>query len=130
MRAMSIYLLILLVLSCTMPVNAINNSNLSMDIVYIGHNISHDSFTGGYISKNIILEKYIPNTDLTDKIISIGKFGTPMITIGNGSQPKVMLITGVHGNELPAQIAAIEMINYLKNKNINGTVYIIPVVSP
>ena len=113
-----------------MPVNAVNNGNLTMNIVYMGHKISHDSFTGGYISKNIILEKYIPNTDLTDKIISIGKFGTPMITIGNGSEPKVMIIAGVHGNELPAQIAAIEMINYLKNKNINGTIYIIPIVSP
>jgi uncharacterized protein len=103
---------------------------ISMTIIYMGLDISPDSFTGGNISKNSILEKYIPNTDLTDKIICIGKFGTPMIIIGNGSEPKVMIVAGVHGNELPAQIAAIEMINYLKNKNITGTVYIIPVVSP
>jgi uncharacterized protein len=130
MRATSIFMLLLLVSSFTLPVNAVNNSNVTMNIIYIGYNIGHDSFTGGNISKNIILEKYIPNTDITDQIISIGKLGTPMVTIGNGSEPKVMIVAGVHGNELPAQIAAIEMINYLKNKNINGTVYIIPVVNP
>ena len=58
------------------------------------------------------------------------RFGTPIITIGNGSEPKVMIIAGVHGNELPAQIAAIKMVNYLKNRDVNGTVYIIPVVCP
>ncbi len=123
-------LILLLVFSCIMPVNATNNGDVRLNIIYMGQNLSHDSFTGGNISKNIFLENYIPKTNLTDKIIFIARFGTPMITIGNGSEPKVMIIAGVHGNELPAQIAAIKMANYLKNKNINGTVYIIPVVSP
>jgi hypothetical protein len=123
-------IILLLVFSCVMPVNAANNSDLKRNIIYIGQNFSHNSFTGNNISKNIFVDKNIPKTDLTDKIISIARFGTPIITIGNGSEPKVMIIAGVHGNELPAQIAAIKMANYLKNKNINGTVYIIPVVSP
>ncbi len=129
MRLKSIIML-LLVLSCTMPVYATNNSNITINIIYMAHNYSPDSFTGGNITNNSIIEKYIPNTDLTDKIISITRFGTPIITIGNGSEPKVMIIAGVHGNELPAQIAAIKMVNYLKNRDVNGTVYIIPVVCP
>ncbi len=56
--------------------------------------------------------------------------GTPMIIFGNGSYPKVMIIAGIHGNELPAQIAAIKMINFLKDKEIKGTVYIVPSASP
>ena len=101
-----------------MPVNATNNSDITMNIIYMGHNYSHDSFTGGNISNNLFLENYIPQTDLTDKIISIARYGTPVITIGNGSEPKVMIISGVHGNELPAQIASIKTANYLKNKNM------------
>jgi predicted deacylase len=41
-----------------------------------------------------------------------------------------MITAGVHGNELPAQIAALRMINYLNGKQIRGTVYIIPFVAP
>ena len=57
---LKIVLILLLVFSCAMPVNATNNSDVRMDIIYMGQNFSHDSFTGGNISKNIFLENYIP----------------------------------------------------------------------
>ena len=128
---LEIIFILLLVLCCTVPVNAANNNDVTMNVVYIGLNYhDHNSFTGGNISQNTVLKKYIQGNDLTDRVLSIARFGTPMITFGNGSEPKIMIVAGVHGNELPAQIAAIKMVNHLKNKKINGTVYIIPFVSP
>ena len=48
-----------------------------------------------------------------------------MIKIGD-MHPKIMIIAGVHGNELPPQIAALWLAEELWGGNINGTVYIIP----
>ncbi len=67
---------------------------------------------------------------MTSQIVALSKKGTPIIRIGNGSGPKVMIVAGVHGNELPSQIAAIKLANYLKSRSINGTVYIVPFVVP
>jgi hypothetical protein len=53
-----------------------------------------------------------------------------MITFGNGTGPKVMIVAGVHGNELPSQIAILRLINYLNGRSIKGTIYIIPFVAP
>jgi len=43
---------------------------------------------------------------------------------------RVMIIAGVHGNELPPQIAAIHLIDRLKNIELNGEVYVIPFLAP
>jgi hypothetical protein len=118
-------IILLLVFCCTMPVNADNNIDVSMNVIYIGLKYnSQESFTGGNVSENYYIKNYISNTSSTQGIVYLSRFGTPMIRLSNGSEPKVMIVAGVHGNELPAQIAAIKMINYLKNRNINGTVYI------
>ncbi|MBV1768101.1 MAG: succinylglutamate desuccinylase/aspartoacylase family protein, partial [Methanobacterium sp.] len=53
-----------------------------------------------------------------------------MITFGDGSGPKVMITAGVHGDELPAPIAAMKLINYIEGKVLKGTVYIVPFVIP
>lgn len=115
-------------------------NNITMELVYSGFNITQISFdknneilknrTGGMITKNFYLRNYIPDNELTNKTISLAQMGTPMIIFGNGNPPKVMIIAGIHGNELPAQIAAIKMINFLNNKEIKGTVYIVPWASP
>ncbi|MGZ7119661.1 MAG: hypothetical protein ACXVH2_08125 [Methanobacterium sp.] len=86
--------------------------------------------TGGYVNNNIIIASYLPQTEETSKIFKTAVSGTPMITFSDGSGPKVMVVAGVHGNELPAQIAAINLINYLNNNPFRGTVYIIPFVIP
>ena len=88
------------------------------------------SGTGGDITKNKLVYNNIPKTTITSKVIASAKKGTPMVTFGNGSGPKVMIVAGVHGNELPATIAAMKLINYLNGKSIKGTVYIVPSVSP
>jgi predicted deacylase len=88
------------------------------------------SGTGGDVTKNSYIKKNIPKSQLTTKIVALSKKGTPMITIGNGSGPRIMIVAGVHGNELPAQIAAVKLANYLNGKKIKGTVYIVPFVVP
>jgi predicted deacylase len=86
--------------------------------------------TGGDVIKNSYIKKNIPASELTNQIVDLAKSGTPMITFGDGSGPKIMITAGVHGNELPAQIAAMKLINYLNGKQIRGTVYIVPFVAP
>ncbi len=85
--------------------------------------------TGGRVSENETLSAYIPNGAITNRLIKAARYGTPMIKIGDLS-PKIMLIAGVHGNELPPQIAALWLAEELWGRNINGTVYIIPFAIP
>lgn len=57
--------------------------------------------TGGDVTKNVELLQNIPQTNLTNRIIDEARNGTPLVTIGNGSDPQVMIVAGIHGNELP-----------------------------
>lgn len=98
------------------------SSNYQIDVI--------DNNTGGDITNNTDIYKYLPKSDLTNEIISKAKFGTVMVTIGNGSEPRVMLVAGTHGAEIPSQIAVMYLINNLVNKKINGTVYIVPFAIP
>ncbi len=88
------------------------------------------SGTGGTVTNNYYVKKNIPKSQLTSQILTLSKKGTPIIRVGNGSGPKVMIVAGVHGNELPSQIAALKLANYLKSRSIKGTVYIVPFVVP
>jgi predicted deacylase len=97
-------------------------SPLNMQVIISG--------TGGTVTKNYYIKKNIPKSQLTNQIVALSKKGTPMITFGDGSGPKVMIVAGVHGNELPSQIAAMRLINYLNGKQIKGTVYIVPFAIP
>lgn len=89
-----------------------------------------DNSTGGDISNNTPLMEKINKTPLITEILEAAKNGTPMIVMGNGSEPRVMIVAGVHGAELPPQIAVTNLINDLNGKKINGTLYIIPYAIP
>jgi uncharacterized protein len=86
--------------------------------------------TGGNLNKNTLLMKYIKKTVLAKQIISKAKYGTPLVKFGNGKGPIVLIVAGVHGNELPAPAAAMKLINYLNGKSIRGTVYVVPFAIP
>ncbi len=86
--------------------------------------------TGGDVTKNNEIMKHLHKKTLNDDIFQAAKNGTPLITMGDGSKPRVMITAGMHGNELAPQIAALMLINELYNKKINGTVYIIPFIAP
>ncbi len=83
----------------------------------------------GNIEDNNILKKDIPSSISSKILLKIAKKGTPLVQLGNGT-PKIMLIAGVHGNELPPQIGLLKLIESLRNSRLNGTVYIIPFAAP
>lgn len=108
---------------------SLNNSENLVDLG-INH-ISH--LSGGYIAANYNVFDNIPNTSISREILKKSIKGTPIIKLGSSS-PKVMVIAGIHGNELPPQIAAMHLIHKLfgldKEGNLNGTVYVVPFSAP
>jgi len=85
--------------------------------------------TSGMIEKNTVLMEYLADCNVIDELIKISQNGTPLFKIGHGN-PRIMIVAGIHGNELPPQIAAIYMIENLLEKQIEGTIYIIPFAVP
>ncbi|HTX61301.1 MAG TPA: succinylglutamate desuccinylase/aspartoacylase family protein [Methanobacterium sp.] len=101
-----------------------NPLNCDMEIEIIG------DIPGGDITQNTEIMNYIFKNPLNNKIIESATKGAPLIKLGSGSNPRVMITAGVHGNEIPPQIAALKLINELDKTDINGTVYVIPFVAP
>jgi len=85
--------------------------------------------TSGMIEKNTVLMEYLADCNVIDELIKVSQNGTPLFKIGHGN-PRIMIVSGIHGNELPPQIAAIYMIENLLEKQIEGTIYIIPFAVP
>lgn len=87
--------------------------------------------SGGDVTKNSLIKKNIPKSDITNKVINAAKKGTPVVKFGNGNGPRTVVVAGVHGSELSSQVAAMKLINYLdKKKDIKGTIYVIPFIAP
>jgi predicted deacylase len=86
--------------------------------------------TGGYVTNNYLINTNIPQTTASYEVVSAATQGTPMLTLGDGNGQKVMIVAGVHGNEIPATIAAMDIISYLNGKSIHGTLYVIPFAIP
>ncbi len=97
--------------------------NLKDDITILSHR------TGGRINENLVLMDQFHHSDVSLKLVKAARYGTAMFRIGEGF-PKVMLTAGVHGNELPPQIAALRLADSLVKKDLKGTVYIIPFAMP
>ena len=79
---------------------------------------------GGYISANKnIFNNLKPLSDNARTILKESVKGTPMIKIGNG-YPRLMIVAGIHGNELAPQIASLKLIDVLLKLKLRGTVSI------
>ena len=89
-----------------------------------------EDIPGGLVLKNTEIRDHLLETPLNSEIFKVAKNGAPIIKLGDGSKPRVMLTAGVHGNELPPQIAALNLVNDLNGKVLNGTVYVIPFTAP
>lgn len=87
------------------------------------------NFSGGYISKNKNLFEKLQLSKLTQFILEKSVYGTPIFKLGNKGN-KLLILSGVHGNELPPQIANVNLLNGLINKDLNNTIYFIPFASP
>ncbi|MDR0911374.1 MAG: succinylglutamate desuccinylase/aspartoacylase family protein [Methanobrevibacter sp.] len=107
-------------------------SKKPLDFNYISYK------TGGNLRENRVLAAYFPNTPIINWIIEKSKNGTGIYKFTNldskdndeNGDYRVAILSGVHGNELPPQIATLHLINKLNFSNMNGTVYVIPFFSP
>lgn len=86
--------------------------------------------SGANVKRNKKIRANIPNSALVKKVVKEAKKGTPMIKFKGGNGRKVFITAGVHGNEIPSQIAAMKLIKYLESHPIDGTVYIMPFLNP
>ena len=86
-------------------------------------------FSGGYISRNRTLFDNIELTALSKFILEKSVFGTPIFKLGEG-ETKLMVLSGIHGNELCPQIANLRLMNELVGKDLSSTLYIIPFAAP
>lgn len=86
-------------------------------------------FSGGFISRNRKLVSQIELTDLSKFILEKSVFGTPIFKIGDGGY-KLLILSGIHGNELPPQIASLKLFNELIGCELSHTIYFIPFAAP
>ena len=85
--------------------------------------------SGGYLSKNKHLFEKIALTSINQFILEQTVYGTPIFKLGDGGA-KILLISGIHGNELPPQIASLKLLNELLKSKLNNTIYIILFAAP
>ena len=83
----------------------------------------------GYISRNRAILSHLTLTPLTQFILEKCVYGTPVFKMGDGGN-KILILSGVHGNELPPQIASLKLINEYIDRDLNHTLFFIPFVSP
>ncbi|MBR0271953.1 MAG: succinylglutamate desuccinylase/aspartoacylase family protein [Methanobrevibacter sp.] len=83
----------------------------------------------GYISRNKNIFEEIRLTDFSRFVLYSCVYGTPIFKMGNKGK-KILILSGIHGNELPPQLANLTLLNELIDKKINNTIYFIPFASP
>ena len=86
--------------------------------------------SGANVLKNKRIKANVPDSALVRKIIKLAKSGTPVIKFKGGNGKVVFITAGVHGNEIPSQVAAMQLIKYLETHYIKGTVYVMPFMNP
>ena len=83
----------------------------------------------GYISRNKFLFDKIKLTNFSKFVLYSCVYGTPIFKIGNSGK-KILVLSGIHGNELPPQLANLTLLDELVDRDLNNTVYVIPFASP
>ena len=86
-------------------------------------------FSGGYISKNKFILENLELNRLNQFILEKCVYGTPIFKLG-GNGPKILILSGIHGNELPSQVANIKLLNEMLNCDFNAELYFVPFASP
>jgi len=126
----SISLLFLFSLSGSYAAAANNTSisnNSSVNSSQSTYNISFfDKTVGGNVLNNTVINEDIPKTNLSNTIFNMTRNGSVILKFGNGNGPKILISVGVHGNEPQANIAGMIYLEFIKDKQFNGTLYIIP----
>lgn len=86
-------------------------------------------FSGGFISRNTHVLKRLELNRFTQFLLEKCVHGTPIFKLGEGNN-KILMLSGIHGNELPPQIANVRLLNDLLFMDLNVTVYVIPFAAP
>ena len=86
-------------------------------------------FSGGYISRNRAVLDNLELNRFTQFVLEKCVYGTPIFKFGNKGN-KILILSGIHGNELPPQVANVRLMNNLLDKDLNHTLYFIPFASP
>lgn len=106
------------------------NNNTPVSIGYINSENGADVTENSVIKSELININGLNGSKLSNKVIQSAKNGTPVVQFGNGEGPVSVVIAGIHGDQIPPQIAALKLIDHLSTKKIKGTVYIIPFAAP
>ncbi|MCE5214158.1 MAG: succinylglutamate desuccinylase/aspartoacylase family protein [Methanobacterium sp.] len=85
-----------------------------------------DNTVGGNVLANPEISQNIPKTDLSNQIFEMTKQGSVVVKLGNVNGPKLLISAGIHGNEEEANIAVMKYLEYVKDLNFNGTLYVVP----
>jgi uncharacterized protein len=126
MTLLGISILVFMVsLSGSYATNVTVGSKVSLNSSH--YNISiFDHTVGGNVLANPTISHNIPKTDLCNQIFQMSKNGSVILKFGNGNGPKLLMSVGIHGNEPQANIAAMKYLEFIKDKQFNGTLYVIP----
>ena len=86
-------------------------------------------FSGGYISRNKSILDNLELNRFTQFVLEKCVYGTPVFKLGDKGN-KILILSGIHGNELPSQVANMKLLNGMLHEDLNHTVYFIPFASP
>ena len=86
-------------------------------------------FSGGYISRNKVLFDHLELNRFTQFILEKCVHGTPIFKLGDNGN-SILILSGIHGNELPPQAANVRLLNEMLHRDLNHTLYFIPFAAP
>lgn len=95
----------------------------SLEMAYVSN------LSGGYISRNADIFSELDMTKLDRFVLERCVYGTPVFKLGEGGK-KIMILSGIHGNELPPQIANLRLLGELAGSVLKNTLYFIPFAAP
>ncbi|MDL2246042.1 succinylglutamate desuccinylase/aspartoacylase family protein [Methanobrevibacter sp. OttesenSCG-928-K11] len=85
--------------------------------------------SGAYVFKNKFISSSISLSPSTNFVLNKALYGTPIFKFGNNGD-KLILVSGVHGNELSSQVASLFLFEHLLNLDFDGVIYLIPFAAP
>ncbi|MBM4241889.1 MAG: hypothetical protein FJ150_09565, partial [Euryarchaeota archaeon] len=89
-----------------------------------------DTNVAGDVLQNWEINAYIDKTALANEIFEKVKQGSVVLQFGDGTGNKTMIWAGIHGNEEEANVATMRYLEYIKDLNFAGTVYLVPFAIP
>ena len=77
-------------------------------------------FSGGYVSRNKAVLDNLELNRFTQFVLEKCVFGTPIFKLGNKGN-SILVLSGIHGNELPPQVANLKLFNEKLYEDLNHT---------